>query len=292
MCVTRPGGLRLSVRHLVPDGMLLPMACGVSVPAGVDSTSTMAGQLVFCAIVNRLGARRQRCARHRLTWEALGYLSGVHAFGTGGMTLDWPEPGARKPERADPQRLGRTRPGLPALCLCDGTVFLHTGLADVRPFFARSGTAAGGRCRRAGLRLIAFSNGRQGQAGHHLQTSVPSGAGDTRVPVWFTWIGSWRSAFRGVHLTQPRLDLGPFGTIQWRRRALGLYGPPAGDVGRPLVVRVSSFFCVASGSGRWKQCPSIGYPVPERLHRGGCSLGHIEVVAARATIPSHPRFPS
>src|SRR5207237_6861177 len=112
-------GLRLSARHLIPDGAVLYRMLRVSVPAGVDSLSTMAGQLVFLGIVNRLGAVASGAHGIALTWEALGYLSG-HAFGTAAMTLIGQNLGARQPQQA-------ARSGWTALALGCGVMTMMGG---------------------------------------------------------------------------------------------------------------------------------------------------------------------
>jgi Na+-driven multidrug efflux pump len=80
-------------------------------------------------------------------------------------------------------------------------------------------------------------------------TGALRGAGDTRVPVLFTWIG-----FLGVRiplayaLTQAHLDLGPLGV--WPGADLGLFGAWLAMFA-DLLVR-GGFFLVRFRGGRWQ----------------------------------------
>lgn len=238
-------GLRLSAQHLIPDGTVLYRMLRVSVPAGVDSLSTMAGQLVFLGIVNRLGAIASGAHGIALTWEALGYLSG-HAFGTAAMTLIGQNLGAGKSDQAS--RSGWVAFGLGCGVMCSmGLVFyllapqmfaLFCPYPEQRPV-VEAGVPV--------LRLIAFSM--PAVASCIVFTSALRGAGDTRVPVLFTWIGFL--AFRiplAYCLTQSQLDLGPLGIVSGG--GLGLYGAWLAMVA-DLTVR-GVFFLARFAGGRWQ----------------------------------------
>lgn len=227
-------GLRLKLRLMWPERDLLGRLLRISVPAGIDSISVVAGQLWFLAIVNRLGDVASAAHGIALGWEALGYLSGA-AFGTAAMTLVGQNLGANRPDRA-------VRSGWTAFALGCG---IMTAMGAVFYTFAPQMFAL--FCPHpeqqpiidAGvpvLRLVAFAMPPLASA--IIFTCALRGAGDTRVPVLFTWIG-----FLGVRiplaylLTQPHLGLGLTGA--WLAMAAD------------LLVR-GVFFWWRFAGGRWQ----------------------------------------
>jgi Na+-driven multidrug efflux pump len=118
-------------------------------------------------------------------WEALGYLSGA-AFGTAAMTLVGQNLGARRPHQA-------ARAGWMAFALacCVMSVMGAVFYTLARPMFhlfcpkpedvliIETGVPV--------LQLVAFAM--PPLAATIVFTNALRGAGDTRVPVLFTWIG-------------------------------------------------------------------------------------------------------
>ena len=98
------------------------------------------------------------------------------------------------------------------------------------------------------LRLIAFAM--PGLAASIVLTQALRGAGDTRVPVLFTWVG-----FLGVRiplaywLSLPSFELGPLGTLPGLN--LGLFGAWLAMFA-DLVVR-GVFFLFRFLSGSWQR---------------------------------------
>jgi Na+-driven multidrug efflux pump len=98
------------------------------------------------------------------------------------------------------------------------------------------------------LRLVAFAT--PAMASAFIFTAALRGAGDTRVPVLFTWIG-----FLGVRiplayfLALPGVDLGPLGV--WPGVGLGLYGAWLAMLA-DLMVR-GGFFLWRFRSGAWQR---------------------------------------
>lgn len=167
------------------DVELIRRLLRVSLPAGVDSLSIGFGQFVFLAIINRLGEAAGGAHGIALGWEALGYLSGA-AFGTAATALVGLNLGAGLPKEAS--RCAWTAYGL-------GAVFMSI-MGGVFFFFAESmflvfcPDPSQGEIVRIGapvLRLIAFAM--PFLASCIIMTSALRGAGDTRIPVLFTWIG-------------------------------------------------------------------------------------------------------
>jgi putative MATE family efflux protein len=235
-------GLGLGGRALAPDGRLLYRLLRVSVPAGVDSLSLMAGQLWFLSIVNGLGDVAASAHGIALVWEGLGYQLGF-AFATAAMALVGQNLGARRPRQA--ARAGWTAFGLGCGVMCVmGAVFyalapqmfgLFCPLPEQRPVI-EAGVPV--------LRLVAFSA--PALACWIIFAWALRGAGDTRVPVLFTWVG-----FLGVRiplaylLTRHAIDLGPLGT--WGGGLFGAWTAMVADV----VVRGGLLLHRFAG-GRWQ----------------------------------------
>jgi len=243
-------GLRLRWRDLTIDLGLMYRLLRVSVPAAVDSMSVMAGQLWFLSLVNRLGDPDSRAFiiaahGHAIQWEALGYLSG-YAFGIASMALVGQNLGAKQPDRAGKSGWTALLLGGGFMCLM-GAVFFALAPQMLHLF------SPGEHQRRVielgvpVLRLVAFAT--PAMACTIILTASLRGAGDTRVPVLFTWIG-----FLGLRiplaylLTRERVDLGPLGTIPgWD---LGLFGAWIAMF-VDLYAR-GALFLARYASGKWK----------------------------------------
>jgi putative MATE family efflux protein len=239
-------GLKLRLANLAPDRSLMYRLLRVSVPAGVDSLSVAACQLWFLSLVNRLGDVPAAAHGITLRWEALGFLAGG-AFGTAAMTLVGQNLGARDPQRA-------ARCGWTAFVLGCG-VMIGMGVL----FFTLAGPMFRFFCHEerlqpvidAGvpvLQLIAFAM--PALASAIVFTAALRGAGDTRVPVLFSWLG-----FLGVRiplaylLTRPVVNLGLLGVIPGYD--LGLFGAwvaMCADIWVRGVV-----FALRFAGGRWKK---------------------------------------
>ncbi|HZU37804.1 MAG TPA: MATE family efflux transporter, partial [Gemmataceae bacterium] len=238
-------GLGLSLRFLRPDWALMRRLLRISVPAGVDSLSLVVGQLWFLTIVNGLGDTASGAHGIALRWEALGYLSGA-AFGTAAMTLVGQNLGARQPRQA--ARSGWVALGLGGAMMCTmGLVFfvlapqmfaLFCGGPEQEPVI-EAGVPV--------LRLVAFAM--PALACCIIFTYALRGAGDTRVPLLFTWIG-----FLGVRiplaylLTSPSFDWTLFDQAPGSSsRLFGAWLAMFADI----LVR-GAFFLYRFASGRWK----------------------------------------
>jgi putative MATE family efflux protein len=227
-------GLRLHLAQLWPDGELMRRLLRISVPAGIDSLSVAASQLWFLGIVNQLGDVASTAHGIALEWEGLAYLSGG-AFGTAAMTLVGQNLGAARPDRA-------AHSGWVAFALASGVMcvmavvffllapvmfFVFCPRPEQAPVIAEGVPV---------LQLVAFAM--PALASCIIFTYALRGAGDTRIPVLFTWIG-----FLGVRiplaywLTSSSVGLGLWGA--W----LAMFAD--------LVVR-GAFFLHRFASGRWQ----------------------------------------
>ena len=213
-------GLRLTLGNLVPDRELIYRLLRVSIPAAADSLSVGAFQFVFLGIVNGLGETAVAAHGIAIRLEGLGYLSGA-AFGTATAALVGRALGAGRPELA-------ARGGWAAFALGAGVMSVMgvVFFTFARPMFEQfcpnpdqaPVIAAGVPV----LRLVAFAM--PGLAAAIVLTQALRGAGDTRVPVLYTWAG-----FVGVRLplayllTRPAygVDLGLFGA--WLAMVVDIY---------------------------------------------------------------------
>lgn len=220
-------GLKLELGLFRPRLDLLYRLLRVSVPAGFDSLSVVVGQFWFLSLVNQLGDEASSAHGIALVWEGLGYLSGA-AFGTAAMTLVGQNLGADRPNEA-------THAGWMAFALGCGVmsvmgVIFYTLAYPMFWFFCpqerQSAIIDQGV---PVLRLIAFAM--PPLASTIVFTSALRGAGDTRGPVIFTWVGffavriplAYYLSLNDFSLSMPlyfgTVEIGPFAG-----RGLGLYG--------------------------------------------------------------------
>jgi putative MATE family efflux protein len=238
-------GLRLVWRLFAPRPDLLRRLLRVGIPAGFDSLSVVVGQFWFLSIVNSLDDVAKSAHGIALRWEALGYLSGA-AFGTAAMTLVGQNLGAARPARA--AHSGWVAFGL-GCAVMSGMGALFFVLA--RPMFLVfcpfesqfPVIEAGVRV----LRLVAFAM--PALASSIIFTQALRGAGDTRVPVLFTWIGFFVVRIPlAYYLTLPEMAVPGLGTLP--ALGLGLYGAWLAMFA-DLVVR-GAFFLYRFAAGPWK----------------------------------------
>jgi Na+-driven multidrug efflux pump len=197
--------------------------------------SVTLGQLWFLSLVNHLGDVASSAHGIALGWEALGFLSG-HAFGIAAMTLVGQNLGASRPALA--ARSGWIAFAMGAGLMCTmGLIFftlapwmfaLYCPDPDQLPIIDVGVPV---------LRLVAFAM--PFLASSIVFTSALRGAGDTRVPVLFTWIGFLGVRIPLAYMLAPpeAADLGLFGA--W----LAMFAD--------LVVR-GAFFLGRFAGGKWK----------------------------------------
>jgi putative MATE family efflux protein len=238
-------GLKLQLAHLFPDVPLIRRLLWVSVPAGVDSLSVAFFQLWFLSLVNRLGTVASAAHGIALRWEALGFLAGG-AFGTAAMALVGQNLGAREPARA--ARCGWTAYAIGGGVMCAmGVLFVLLARPMFRLFCPTDDLQPVVEAGVPALRLIAVAM--PALAAQIVFTSALRGAGDSRRPVLFSWLG-----FLGVRiplghvLALPQVDLGPLGVVPgYGMGLLGAWVAMCADI----WIR-GAFFTLRFASGRWK----------------------------------------
>ncbi len=178
-------GLRLEVRMLRPRIDLMRRLLRVSVPAAVDHMSMAVGYLWFLAIVNQLGDVAAAAHGVALTWESLGFQSGA-AFGTAAVTVVGQSLGSGRPDRA--ARGGWTAFALGAgLMSLMGVLLVTLATPMFRLFCPDAEQQEVIRIGVPVLRLVAF--GMPALASCMILAAALRGAGDTRFPMLFTWVG-------------------------------------------------------------------------------------------------------
>jgi putative MATE family efflux protein len=238
-------GLGLKLHLLRPNGDLIRRLLRISVPAGVDSMSVVFGQFWFLSIVNRLGETAAGAHGIALGWEALGYLSGS-AFGTAAMTLVGQNLGAGQPARAAHSGWMAFRLGCGVMSAM-GIVFFLLAPQMFALFCPRPDQVDEIKMGVPVLQLVAFAM--PALACTIIFTYALRGAGDTRVPVLFTWIGFL--GFRiplAYWLTMENIDLGSLGN--WPGLNQGLFGAWLAMF-VDLLIR-GSFFLYRFAKGKWK----------------------------------------
>ena len=239
-------GLKLRLANVVPDVGLIRRLLWVSVPAAIDSLSVAFFQLWFLSLVNRIGDAAAGAHGIALKWEALGFLSGG-AFGTAAMALVGQNLGARDPTRA--AKCGWTAFGLAAVMMCAmGVLFLLLAEPMFRVFCPDPGEQPVIDAGVPALRLIAVAM--PALAAQIVFTQALRGAGDSRVPVLFSWFGFLVVRLPLAYLlTGPQVDLGALGVV--RGYDLGLLGAWVAMC-TDLWVR-GTFFALRFAGGRWKK---------------------------------------
>jgi putative MATE family efflux protein len=228
-------GLRLRLRLLRPRPDLLRRMLRVSIPATADSLSMAVGYLWFVSIVNELGDVAAAAHGVALTWEALGYQSGS-AFGTAAIALVGQNLGAREPLGA--ARSGWTAFGMAAtLMSLMGALFFTLAVPMFQLFCPHDNQADIVKTGVPVLQLVAFAM--PGLAACMVLTWALRGAGDTRLPMVFTWLGFFAVRVPLAYLlTGERFGLGLFGA--WLAMFIDIY------------VRGLFVLCRFAG-GRWQE---------------------------------------
>jgi len=157
----------------------------ISIPAGMDSLSIGVGQFIFLGIVNNLGEVAAGAHGIALGWEAMGYLSGG-AFGTAAIALVGLNLGASQPAEASRCAWISYFMGAGVMSFM-GALFFIFAEPMFLVFCPEPSQAEIVRTGAPVLRLIAFAM--PFLASCIIITSALRGAGDTRVPVIYTWIG-------------------------------------------------------------------------------------------------------
>jgi Na+-driven multidrug efflux pump len=188
-------GLRIIPAQPRPDVSLMRRILRVSIPAGVDSLSVMAGQFVFLSIVNQLGDAASAAHGIALRWEGLGYMSG-NAFAVAAMTLVGQNLGAGKPGLAAKSVWTALALGGGIMCFM-GLVFFALAVPMFELFCPKPEQAPVVAAGVPVLRLVAFAMPAA------ACTIVLTGFLGVRIPLAYYWaiheglglLGAWWAMF-------------------------------------------------------------------------------------------------
>jgi putative MATE family efflux protein len=183
-------GLRIRRSLLRPDFQLMRRILRIGLPGGIDVLSIVACQLVFISIVDRLGTVAAAAHGVAIRIESLAYLPG-YAFQIASATLAGQYLGARDYRQASRSVL--------TACAASGSLLMAAGLVLffgshqlVRVFLSADQTDVAAIVPSL-LQIVSFAM--VPLALVQVLTGALRGAGDTRWPLAFTFIG-----FLGVRI--------------------------------------------------------------------------------------------
>ena len=254
-------GLQLEPRLFWPRFDLLYRLLRISLPAGLDSLSAVVGQFWFLSIINEFGKIASGAHGIALAWEGLGYLSGA-AIGTAAMTLVGQNLGAKRPDEA--ARAAWMACGLACLVMSlMGAIFFTFAPFMFWVFCQKPEQEPIIDLGVPVLRLVAFAM--PPLASTIVFTFALRGAGDTRVPVLFTWVGFFvirlplayylaldEFAIRvpvGINLARTEFSFVTFGPFAGL--GLGLYGCWLAMFAD--IVARGIFFLIRFARGAWQK---------------------------------------
>ncbi len=183
-------GLQIRRRLLRPDWELMRRILRVGVPGGIDVMSVVGCQLVFIAIVNRLGTVAAAAHGVAIRIESLAYLPG-YAFQVAAATLVGQYLWARDFRRASRSVL--TACATSGSMLLVGGLVLYVGSRQLVSLFLNAEQTDVAAIAPSLLRIVSLAM--VPLAITQVLTGALRGAGDTRWPLAFTFIG-----FAGVRI--------------------------------------------------------------------------------------------
>ena len=250
-------GLKLSLRDLRPDGPLSRRLLRISVPAMIDTLSICVCQLWFLRMVNQLGDVATAAHGIAIRWESLGYLSG-HAFATAAAALVGQNLGARRPDEASRSGWIAWGIGLGVMSFMGAVfyVFAPEMFVLLCPAEHQHDVVAAGVPL---LRLVAFAM--PALACIIIFSGSLRGAGATRLPVLLSWIGFLVVRIPlAYYLMFPRIDLGPFGSLEGLERIPGISPGLAKRLAPYVTFSLAPRLESAGQNGKKKQSRSANPP--------------------------------
>lgn len=226
-------GLAIRRRWLKIDTALMRRILRIGLPGGIDVLSIVACQLIFISIINLLGTDEVAAHGVAIRIESLAYLPG-YAFQVAAATLVGQYLGARDQRQAAHTVL--------VACATSGTMLTVAGLvlffgadALVHLFLSPEQVAVAAIAPRL-LRLVAFAM--PPLALLQVLTGALRGAGDTRWPLAFTFIG----------FVVVRLPMAYVLAIDWGWGIMGAWYALVTDILLRCVL-----VCYRFARGKWKR---------------------------------------
>ena len=188
-------GLRLETRLLRPDRDLIRRLMRIGLPGGADVLAVLSCHLWYAAIINSLGTLQAAAHGLGVMIESMAYLPGS-AFSVAAATMAGQYLGAGDSPKAVHSVLTACLVGM-AVMSAAGLVF-YFGADQLTGFFLRDDQRETAERTAALLRVVAFSM--PSLALVMILTGALRGAGDTRWPLLFTFIGLLGIRIPGAYL--------------------------------------------------------------------------------------------
>ncbi|MGD9720424.1 MAG: MATE family efflux transporter [Pirellulales bacterium] len=177
-------GLRIERRLLRPDPNLMRRILRIGVPGGVDTLSITSCQLVFLSMIDRLGTVAAAAHGVAIRVESLAYLPG-YAFQLAAATLAGQYLGARDYRQA--RRSVLTACAVSGTMLCGVALLFYLQAPLLVDWFLGPDQDDVAAVAPQLLRIIAIALPALGLM--QVLTGALRGAGDTRWPLAFTFVG-------------------------------------------------------------------------------------------------------
>lgn len=176
--------LRLTKATLQPNVDMCRRLLRIGIPGGADVLAVLVCHLIYVAIINSLGTLQAAAHGLGVQIEALAYLPGA-AFSVAATTMTGQLLGAGTPQRAT---RGALNTCLVGCSLMTGAAFVfYFGGRLLTTFFTGNPADEAGQLTTELLRIVAYSTPTLGIL--QILTGALRGAGDTRMPLVFTFIG-------------------------------------------------------------------------------------------------------
>jgi putative MATE family efflux protein len=179
-------GCRLTLARMRPDREIIRRILRIGVPGGADSLGVVTCHILFIRVINQLGELASAAHGVAIQVEALAYMPGS-AFQIAAATLAGQYLGAGQPQRATRSVVMAAAVACLVMALAGGAFYF--GAQELVEFFLDPGkhspevVALASRL----LRIIAYAM--PALAVTMVVTGALRGAGDTRFPLLFTFLG-------------------------------------------------------------------------------------------------------
>jgi putative MATE family efflux protein len=231
-------GLRIERDLLRPDGPLVRRLFRISLPGGLDMLAMIGCHLLFLRVVNALGNVSAAAHGIAIKIESLSFMPGA-AFQIAAATMVGQFLGARQSRRAVHTIFVACATTSAIMCTIGVVIFAASDWLGAQ--FVSAEQAAIGAEAAALVRIVCIAQ--PGLAILMVLTGAMRGAGDTRWPLAFTFIGFVLVRIPlGIVLAWPALDLpGTMGTVElfdlgvrgaWYAMVIDLYVRCALAIGR------------------------------------------------------------
>ncbi len=177
-------GLRLRIAQMKPDFPLIRRILRIGLPGGADVMAVLCCHLVYVSIINGMGTLAAAAHGLGVQIEALAYLP-ASAFLVAATTMTGQFLGAKQPAQAT--RSVYTTAVVATLFMSSVALVFYFGGQFLTTFFTGDANDPTGAATTGLLRIVAFSTPPLGIL--MVLTGALRGAGDTRMPLFITFVG-------------------------------------------------------------------------------------------------------